>query len=293
MSFVISTESNSEIPWQWEDEFDIKVLRMPYSIGDVEYFYDLGRETDIKGFYDKMRGGACVTTAQRNPAEIMEFWTPYLKAGMDILHIAFSSALSGTFNCEQMARQELLEAYPDRKIILVDSLAISAPLAQLVRRAADMKAAGNSMEEIAAWVEENKQTSSALFTVDSLEYLRRGGRVSGAAAFFGTVLEIKPVLYIAPDGKLVPMEKVKGRKKAVKYMLEKCAATIEKPEEQVVTICEADCMEDAVTLEKQVRELIAPKDVAINPIGPVIGSHCGPGTLGLVYYARSRAELKS
>lgn len=293
MSFVISTESNSEIPWQWEDEFDIKVLRMPYSIGDVEYFYDLGRETDIKGFYDKMRGGACVTTAQRNPAEIMEFWTPYLKAGMDILHIAFSSALSGTFNCEQMARQELLEAYPDRKIILVDSLAISAPLAQLVRRAADMKAAGNSMEEIAAWVEENKQTSSALFTVDSLEYLRRGGRVSGAAAFFGTVLEIKPVLYIAPDGKLVPMEKVKGRKKAVKYMLEKCAATIEKPEEQVVTICEADCMEDAVALEKQVRELIAPKDVVINPIGPVIGSHCGPGTLGLVYYARSRAELKS
>lgn len=293
MSFVISTESNSEIPWQWEDEFDIKVLRMPYSIGDVEYFYDLGRETDIKGFYDKMRGGACVTTAQRNPAEIMEFWTPYLKAGMDILHIAFSSALSGTFNCEQMARQELLEAYPDRKIILVDSLAISAPLAQLVRRAADMKAAGNSMEEIAAWVEENKQTSSALFTVDSLEYLRRGGRVSGAAAFFGTVLEIKPVLYIAPDGKLVPMEKVKGRKKAVKYMLEKCASTIEKPEEQVVTICEADCMEDAVALEKQVRELIAPKDVVINPIGPVIGSHCGPGTLGLVYYARSRAELKS
>lgn len=293
MSFIISTESNAEIPWQWEDEFDIKVLRMPYSIDGVEHFYDLGRETDIKGFYDRMRKGATVTTAQRNPAEVVEFWTPFLEAGQDILHIAFSSALSGTFNCEQMARAELLEKYPDRTITLVDTLAISAPLGQLVRHAVDMKAQGSTMEEIAGWVEENKQRSCALFTVDSLEYLRRGGRVSGAAAFFGTMLEIKPVLYITPDGKLVPMEKVKGRKKALKYLVEKCAATIENPEEQIITICEADCMEEAKALEKQVREVIAPKDVMINPVGPVIGSHCGPGTLALVYYAHNRAELKS
>lgn len=292
MSFVISTESNSEIPWQWEDEFDIKVLRMPYTIDGVEKDYDLGRETDIAGFYEKMRKGATVTTAQRNPAEITAFWTPFLEAGQDILHIAFSSALSGTFNCEQMAREELIEKYPDRKIVLVDTLAISAPLGQLVRCAVDLKAEGKTMEEIAVWVEDNKQRSCALFTVDSLEYLRRGGRVSGASAFFGTMLEIKPILYESPDGKLIPLDKVKGRKKAIKYILEKCAATIDQPENQVITICEADCMEEALALENQVRELIAPKDVVINPVGPVIGSHCGPGTLALVYFARSRAELK-
>ncbi|MBR0025847.1 MAG: DegV family protein [Clostridia bacterium] len=291
MSFILSTESNSEIPWQWEDEFDVKVLRMPYSIEGVEYYYDLGRQTDIKGFYDRMRGGATVTTAQRNPAEVVEFWTPFLEAGHDILHIAFSSALSGTFNCEQMARGELLEKYPGRKIILIDTLAISAPLGQLVRHAADMKAKGCTMEEIAEWVEANKQRSCALFTVDKLEYLRRGGRVSGAAAFFGSMLEIKPVLYISPDGKLIPLEKVKGRKKALKYLVEKCAATIENASEQVITICEADCMEEARQLEEMVREKIAPKDIMINPVGPVIGSHCGPGTLALVYFARSREEL--
>lgn len=293
MGFVITTESNSEIPYQWEDDYGIKVLRMPYSVDGTEYFYDLGRNTDITAFYNTMRGGATVTTAQRNPAEVVEFWEPFLKDGSDILHIAFSSALSGTFNCEVLARQELLEKYPDRKILMVDTLAISIPLGQLVLEAVKQKQSGKSMEEIGEWVEENKQRSCALFTVDSLEYLRRGGRVSNASAFFGTVLEIKPVLYESPDGKLVPIDKVKGRKKALKYILEKCAATIDKPEEQTIYIPQADCMDEALALKKQVEEVIKPKDVKINTVGPVIGSHCGPGTIALVYFGRSRAELKS
>ena len=293
MGFYITTESNSEIPYQWEDEFGIKVLRMPYSVNGTEYFYDLGRETDIGAFYQTMRAGASVTTAQRNPSEVVDFWTPFLDEGMDILHIAFSSQLSGTFNCEQLAKQELLEKYPERKIILVDTLAISIPLGMLVREALELKLQGKSMEEIAQWVEDNKQRACALFTVDSLEYLRRGGRVSNASAFFGTMLEIKPVLYESPEGLLVPIEKIKGRKKALKYVLEKCAATIDRPEEQVVYICEADCLDEAKQLEQQVRELIHPKDVQINPVGPVIGSHCGPGTIALVYFGRSRQELKN
>lgn len=291
MGFIISTESNSEIPFQWEDEYDIKVLRMPYTIEGVEYFYDLGRETDIQDFYRRMNAGAVVTTAQRNPEEIIEFWEPNLKAGNDILHIGFSSALSGTFNCEMLARTDLLEKYPDRKIILIDTLAISIPLGLLVKAAAEMKRAGKTMEEIAEWVENNKQHACALFTVSSLEFLRRGGRVSNASAFFGTMLEIKPVLYESPDGKLVPIAKVKGRKKALKFMLDKCAETIQDPSEQTVYICQADCMEEALALEKQIMERIKPKDVYINPVGPVIGSHCGPGTLGIVYFDKSREAL--
>lgn len=290
-SFVITTESNSELPYQWEDRTGVSVLRMPYSVGDIEYYYDLGRETDIPAFYKTMREGATVTTAQRNPNEVVEYFEPFLMQGKDILHIGFSSALSGTFHCETLAAQELREKYPARRIELVDSLSISAPLAHLVEHATRMQESGSGMDEIRDWVEQNKQRSCALFTVDSLEYLRRGGRLSGAAAFFGTVLELKPVLYESPDGKLVPIDKVRGRKKALKYMIDKCIATIDRPEEQELTICQADCMEEAEAFRALVEQQVKPKSVRINPVGPVIGSHCGPGTLALIYFGTDRAEL--
>ena len=291
-SFVITTESNSEIPYAWEDRTGVGVLRMPYTVNDVEYYYDLGRETDITGFYNTMRGGATVVTAQRNPNEAADYFEPYLKAGKDILHIGFSSALSGTFDCERIAAQELKEKYPERRIELVDTLAISAPLALLVEEATRMQDEGRTLDEIRAWVEENKQRSIALFTVDSLEYLRRGGRVSGAAAFFGSVLEIKPVLYISPEGKLVPFEKIKGRKRAIKFLAEKCAQTIDKPEEQSIVVSQADCMEDALALKALLEEAVHPKEVRIHPVGPTIGSHSGPGTLSLAYFCRARSEIK-
>lgn len=290
--FVITTESNSELPYTWEDETGVGVLRMPYTVGDVEYYYDLGRDTDIPAFYQTMRGGAAVSTAQRNPNEVVEYFEPYLKEGKDILHIGFSSALSGTFHCEQVAAAELQEKYPDRRIELVDSLAISAPLALLVEAATKMQAEGKSMDEIRDWVENNKQRSCALFTVDSLEYLRRGGRLSGSAAFFGSVLDVKPVLYVSPDGKLVPIDKIRGRKKALKHLFQKCLETIDRPEEQVITISQADCLDEAEAFAAYMHEHIKPKGVRINPVGPVIGSHCGPGTIAVAYFARSREECK-
>ncbi len=292
-SFVITTESNAEVPFEWEDRTGVNVLRMPYTVNGTEYYYDLGRETDIPAFYETMRKGASVITTQRNPNEIVEYFEPFLAAGKDILHIAFSSALSGTFNSEVIAAQELKEKYPDRRIELVDTLAISAPLCLLVSEATRMQEQGGSLDEIRDWVEANKQRACALFTVDSLEYLRRGGRLSGTAAFFGTVLEIKPVLFVSPEGQLVPIEKVKGRKRAIKYLVEKCAATIDNPEEQTLLIYQADCMEEARALEAQLRETVRPADVRIHPVGPVIGCHCGPGTLALAYFCRSRAELKA
>lgn len=291
MSFVITTESNAEVPFSWEDETGVSVLRMPYTLNGTEYYYDLGRETDIPAFFDTMRKGATVITAQRNPNEVVEYFEPFLAAGKDILHIAFSSALSGTFDCEQVAAAELLEKYPDRRIELVDTLAISGPLCLLVLEATRMQRQGATMDEIRDWVESNKQRACALFTVDSLEYLRRGGRVSGAAAFFGNVLEMKPVLFVSPEGKLVPIEKVKGRKKAVKFILERCLSTIDKPEEQEVIVFHADCLPDAEAVVGQLRDRINLKNIRIHPVGPVIGSHCGPGTLAIAYFARDRAEV--
>lgn len=291
MNFVITTESNAEVPFSWEDETGVSVLRMPYTLNGTEYYYDLGRETDIPAFFDTMRKGATVVTAQRNPNEVVEYFEPFLAAGKDILHIAFSSALSGTFDCEQVAAAELREKYPDRRIELVDTLAISGPLCLLVLEATRMQQQGATMDEIRDWVENNKQRACALFTVDSLEYLRRGGRVSGAAAFFGNVLEMKPVLFVSPEGKLVPIEKVKGRKKALKFILERCLNTIDKPEEQEAIVFHADCLPDAEAVVEQLRNRINLKNIRIHPVGPVIGSHCGPGTLAIAYFARDRAEV--
>lgn len=291
MSFVITTESNSEIPYQWEDENGFCVMRMPYTYDGLERYYDLGRETDIPAFFKRLREGAVVTTAQRNPAEIEEYFEPYLKQGNDILHIAFSSKMSGTFSNECIAKNELLEKYPERRIELVDTLAISMPLGQLVGVALEMRRAGKSLDEIRDWVEDNKMKSCSLFAVDSLEYLRRGGRISNTAAFFGTALQLKPILTVGPDGLVVPVAKIKGQRKAIKYILEGCASTIEQPEDQTVYICHADCPGDASVLKLQVEELIKPKAVVIRPVGPVIGSHCGPGTLAIVYFGKGRDEL--
>ncbi len=291
-NFVITTESNSELPFLWEDRTGVGVLRMPYVINGVELTYDLGRETDIPAFYDKMRNGATVVTAQRNPNEIIEYFEPFLQQGRDILHIAFSSALSGTFQNELAAAAELREKYPERRIELVDTLAISAPLAMLVEEATRMQEEGHTLDEIRDWVEANKQRACALFTVDNLEYLKRGGRLSGAAAFFGTVLEIKPVLYESPAGQLVPLEKIKGRKRALRFLVDRCAATIDRQEEQEITICQADCMDEANLLVEMLKEAVGPKGVRINPVGPVIGCHCGPGTLAVCYFGKSRAALK-
>ncbi len=290
-TFVITTESNAEVPYQWEDETGVPVLRMPYIVNDQEFFYDLGRETDIPAFYATMRGGATVVTAQRNPNEALEYFEPFLQRGKDILHIGFSSALSGTFNCEMTAANELREKYPERRIELIDTLAISAPLAIIVEKATQMQKDGKSLDEIRDWVEANKQRACALFTVDSLEYLRRGGRVSGAAAFFGNVLELKPVLYVSAEGKLVPLEKVKGRKKALKFLLEKCIETIDSPAEQDIVLAHADCLAEAEALAEQLREQLKPHSVRVYPVGPVIGSHCGPGTIALAYFCHGRDQI--
>ncbi len=289
--YIITTESNSEIPFEWEDQNDFGVLRMPYTIDDVERFYDLGRETDIPGFFNRMREKTVVTTAQRNPHEIVEYFEPYLKKGYDILHIAFSSKLSGTFNNELIARDELLLKYPERRIEIIDTLAISMPLGIIVGKALEMRNSGHSLDDVKTWVETHKLSACALFVVDNLEYLRRGGRITNFAAFMGTALQLKPIITITPDGFLQPIAKVKGRRKAVKYMIDKCKNTILNPEDQEIYILHADCEDEALKLRDMIMEEIKPKDAILRWVGPVIGSHCGPGTLAVVYFAKHRDEL--
>ncbi len=288
MDYIIMVDTDSEIPYSWEDEYELAVLKMPYTVNDVEYEYDLGRNTDIIEFYDKMRKGAKVTTAQRNPLDFIEMWKPMLEDGKDILYIGFSSQLSGTFHCSELAREEILPSYPGRKILLVDTLTISMPLGLLIKKAVELKAAGKSIEETAEWVDSNKQRAQAIFTVDDLAYLKRGGRVTGAQAFFGTLLEVKPVLHVSTEGKLVPLNKVKGRKKALKFLVDALETRGKDLENELVAIIHADCINDAETLKAQIESRMKVKEILITPVGPVIGSHAGPGTIAVCFMGENR-----
>jgi len=284
-NYVLTTDSDAEMPYEWLDEFDIKAILMPYTMGDTEYFFNFFRELPCTDFYTRLKNGEKVTTAQRNPEDFKEFWGPYLKQGKDILYIGLSSELSGTFNCASAARAELLEKYPERKIILVDTLAISAPEAMIVREAARMRKNGDPIEKVAQWAEENKDYYTAFFVVDDLTYLKRGGRVSSSAAFFGSMLDIKPILYESPRGKLEPFEKAKGRKKAMRRIVELAKEYYAPEKNEYIIVCQADCEKDSELFCAMLREAINPKEISVQSVGPVIGSHAGPGTLAVCFVA--------
>lgn len=284
--YVLTTDSDAEMPYSWLEEFDIQAILMPYSMNGKEYFFNFFREMPFADFYDRLRAGEKVTTAQRNPQDFKEFWTPFLEQGKDVLYVGLSSELSGTFNSASMARAELLETFPERKIVLVDTLAISVPEALIVREAAKLRLAGRSIEQVAQWVEENRNYYTAFFMVDDLNYLKRGGRISSSAAFFGSMLDIKPIIYISPRGKLEPYEKAKGRKKGIRRIVELVKEFYDPDRNEFIVIAQADCEKDSELLRDMLMEAVNPKGIHVQPVGPVIGSHAGPGTLGVGFVAK-------
>lgn len=289
-SYVIVTDSNCEMPEVWLKDLDIHMINMMYTLDGQEYEYDLYHPVDMKHYYARMLEGAVPTTVQRNPEDFKILWSPFLEAGEDILHICFSSKLSGTYFSACMAQKELQEEFPQRKIIVVDSLAISVPLAMLVRECAKLRDQGESMECVAKWLEENRQCASALFSVGSLEYLKRGGRISSTAAFFGTLLDVKPLLYLDEEGGLTPFEKVKGRKKALKRMNDLVAKQADFERNPETTVLHCDCEEEAFSVWEQLVELSGgrAKLASLQLVGPVIGAHVGPGLIAVCFWSKDR-----
>ena len=286
MEYVLMTDSDSDLPYDLKVKYDIPVVYMPYALNGKEYFDDLGQTLDFKSYYDAMRAGAAPVTSALNEADYLEYFEPILKE-RDLLFIAFSSKLSSTIQGVYAAQEKLLAKYPDRQFIVVDTLSISAPQTLLVLRAEEMRRAGKPIGEVAAWVESNKLRAQAFFAVDDLKYLKRGGRVSPAAAAFGTMLDIKPVLVESKEGTLVPVEKVRGRKKALATLADRMAENHPDPGSLVI-ILNADAPEDAA----QLKELVLQKDpslqVRIDHVGPVIGAHAGPGTLAVCFLGGER-----
>lgn len=239
-------------------------------------------------FYAKMKAGGVAKTSAVNSEQFTEAFEGYLKNGIDILYIGFSSGLSTTFNSARLAALELKEKYPERKIEVIDTLAASAGEGLIVYLAVRKKGEGATVEEVKDYIENIKFNISIWFTVDDLVYLKRGGRVSAAAAFFGNMLGIKPVLHMDNEGHLVPVEKVRGRKTAIDTLAKKFDELATDKENNTIFISHANCPQDAARLSDMFFTKYGIKAEIITDVGPVIGAHAGPGTLALFFIGKER-----
>ena len=288
-SYVFMSDSDSDLPFSYVDQLDMTMVYMPYIIDGKEYFDDLGRAGKQKEYFDNMRAGATPVTSLLPQAVYEEYFEPVFQEGKDILFVSFSSQLSGTIRNIYAAREELLEKYPERKMIVVDTLSISAPQTILILKAHALYREGKSMEEVAAWLEENKLKAQAWFTVDDLVYLKRGGRISAMAAAVGSMLDLKPIITETKEGKLVSTEKVRGRKQALRVLVDKAVENIDDPANADVIILHADAPEDAARVEGKLREKIPGLEkIDTYYVGPVIGAHCGPGTVAVCFFGKER-----
>ena len=288
-TYVFMTDSDSDLPFHLKEQYNIPVVYMPYALDGKEYFDDLGQMLDHKSYYDMMRNGAAPVTSALNEASYMDYFEPILKE-KDLLFVAFSSKLSCTLQAVYSAREKLLAQYPDRKFIVVDTLRISGPQTLLVLKAHEMYRAGKPIEEVAAWLEENKLRAQAYFIVDDLKYLKRGGRISATAATVGTMLDLKPIISEAPDGTLTANDKIRGRKKAIAFIVDKMLESAPDVNESPLIVLNADSIEDAERTKALVEQKLPGANVLIENIGPVIGAHAGPGTIAVCFIGTEYAK---
>lgn len=281
--FMITTDSNSDMDPVYLADNEVGVIPHYYTVEEEVYGGD--KELSNHEFYDAMRAGKKTTTMASNPAVILEKFEIYAKQGKDILHISFSSELSCAYNNIVNCANEIMESYPEMKIIVIDTLSASLGEGIMIRKAVEMKKEGKSLEETAGWVRENCPYINVQFTVDNLDYLYRGGRLSKSSALLGTVINIKPILYVNKEGKLVALSKVRGRKKSLTTLVDNMEERLgEFRDKQIfVGVVHGDCEEDAKYIANMITERFGYTDIVIRPIGPSIGAHSGPGTIGIVF----------
>lgn len=281
--YKITTDNTADLPYSYYREHDIEYMYLTYQLEGINY--GKNNELNCKEFYDKMRNGSMPTTSQVNSEEAKEVLRPFLEEGFDILHLAFSSGLSGSYNSVRLAAEELQEEFPERKIVVVDSLCASLGEGLFVDKAVELKEEGKTLEENAAWLEEHRKNFCHVFTVDDLFHLHRGGRVSKAAAVVGTMINLKPLLHVDNEGHLIPIGKVRGRKKSlaglVALMEERVGSW--KDKNAKIFISHGDCQEDAEYVAKLVKEKFGYETFLINTIDATIGTHSGPGTVALFF----------
>ena len=290
--FILSCCSTADLPLSYFEERDIHFTCFRFQMDGKEYLDDLGQSIPFDEFYRRIADGAQPTTSQINVQQYVEYFEPFLKAGREVLHIAFSSGLSGSANSARIARETLTEKYPDAKLYIVDSLAASSGYGLLVDKAADLRDSGKSAEEVRDYLEQNKlRLHHWFFSTDLTSYIR-GGRVTPVAGFFGTVLKICPLLNVNNEGKLIPRQKCRGKVKAIDEIVSKMVEHAEGGRDYSgkCFISHSACEADARAVADRVEATFPNLDgkVMINSIGTVIGAHTGPGTVALFFFGDER-----
>ena len=284
--YVILTDSCCDLTAEQLEKSGVSAIDLEIIIVNGEPVSNCS--LDPKEFYQKLRQKGSVTTSAVAMDRFTEFFEGYLKDGVDVLYLGFSSGLSGTYNAAFVASQELSEKYPERKVYTVDTLCASLGQGLFVYLAAKEKAAGKTIDELYEWAKEQRYHLCHWFTVDDLFFLKRGGRVNAATAVMGTMLSIKPILHVDFKGKLINVSKARGRKAALDTLVANTKATITAPETQTMFICHGDCIEDAEYVAEKLKSELGVPEVIIGYTGPVIGAHSGPGTLAVFYLGTER-----
>lgn len=287
--YVIMTDSCCDLTDQMARDLELEVLPLTMHMDGQDYPNDLaGTAISNQEFYKRIRAGKLSTTSAVNVGQFQDAMRQVLEGGRDIVCVCFSSALSTTYQSAVIAAEDLRAEFPEAEIHVVDSLSASLGQGLLLYLAVEQKRKGLTAAELAKWVEDNRLTVCHWFTVDDLNFLKRGGRVSATTALLGTMLSIKPIMHTSDEGKLVPVSKARGRKAAIAALLDKIEALGIHPEKQTMFICHADCEEDAKAVAQTIQDRFGTPTVHINYIGPVIGSHTGPNTMGIFFVGTQR-----
>ena len=294
MSYVISCCSNADLSAEHFAARNIRYICFHYELDGVQYADDLGQSMPFDKFYAAMAAGAMTKTSQVNVDEFVEYFTPMLEAGQDILHVCLSSGISGVYNSAMAARDELAAKYPDRKIYVLDSLGASSGYGLLMDKLADLRDEGMDIDELYAWAEKNRLRVHHWFFSTDLTFYVRGGRISKASGWFGTVLKICPLLNMDNLGRLIPRYKIRTKKKVIEAIVQQMEAHAQNGRDYSgkCFISMSACLEDAQAVARKVEERFPKLDgkVLINSVGTTIGSHTGPGTVALFFWGDERVD---
>lgn len=283
--FVLMTDSSCDLPYDFYEKNDITIVDLSFIVDGVSRF---GRDVTSREFYDILRAGKMPSTSAVNAEEAKAAIRPHLKDGKDVLYLAFSSGLSVTAKNGEIAAQELRGDYPERKIIVVDTLCASLGQGLFIYLANKLKQEGMGIDEIAQWAMDNRLNMAHYVMADDLMHLHRGGRVSKASAIAGSMLGIKPIIHVNNEGKLIAIDKIRGKKQALTSLVDKIQKAAGKAKNDFFMVSHADCEEDAKFVAELMTKRFGIKNYLINYIGPVIGSHTGPGTVALFMMAEHR-----
>lgn len=282
-NYVLITDSASDLPSEIAENLEVEILPMKYMVNDTPC---VDKDFDMENFYNLLRGKALSLTSQTNVEEFSNYFSRYLESGKDILYVGFPLSLSGMNNSARIAAMELSEKYPERKIIVIDSVSASIGQGLLVYYAALKKKNGATIDEVADFVNDNKLKFCHWFTVDDLYFLKRGGRISQATAVVGSILNVKPLLSMNDEGKLYVFDKIRGKKKVLDLMSSKIENL--NSDYKKVFVGHADCLDDAKYVAEKISAENPSLDVTITHLGPIIGTHTGPGTVALAFVGNSR-----